>query len=252
MALPLPFGLAPVVAYQVGRDHIEVALRAVHPGPPGQQPDERLGRDLVRGVVVVDQPPDPAGQLGVDAFEQLFDGVRVDPLNLASGAHRISLDEVPGRWERRGLASRSPARHEDHVGAGRGVLENTRVIRQLLPHSCPGEAARRSLLVAYGSAGFPAGLSCWSVLLALPGAFPRRLARARPRDVRAPLRARPSPGLALLRDDKTRSSVAQKLLFFRTGRGVRPRPAPRASRVRRSPVPRPPYARSPLPPVHSN
>jgi hypothetical protein len=33
----------------------------------------------VRGVVVVDQPPDPAGQLGVDALEQLFDGVRVDP-----------------------------------------------------------------------------------------------------------------------------------------------------------------------------
>src|SRR5262249_32969268 len=60
-----------------------------------------------------------------------------------------------------------------------------------------------------------------------PGAFPRRLARARPRDVRAPLRARPSPGLALLRDDKTPSLVAQKFLFFRTGRGVRPRPAPR-------------------------
>src|SRR6185437_8169689 len=148
-------------------------------------------------------------------------------------------------------ASRSPARHEDHVGAGRGVLEDTRVIRQLIPHSCPGEA-RRSLLVAYGSAG-------------VPGAFLRRLARARPRDVRAPLRARPSPGLALLRDDKTRSLVAQKFLFFPNGprcppssrsarfpgkrqwpstrsaflpgRGVRPRPAPRAGRVRRSPLP---------------
>src|SRR6185312_11680063 len=72
---------------------------------------------------------------------------------------------------------------------------------------------------------------CW-LSAGLPGAFPRRLARARPRDVRAPLRARPSPGLALLRDDKTRSLVAQKLLFFRTGRGFRPRPAPRASRVR--------------------
>src|SRR6185295_3603314 len=153
---PLPFGLAPVVAYQVGRDHIEVALRAVHPGPPGQQPDERLGRDLVRGVVVVDQAPDPAGQLGVDALEQLFDGVRVDPSTLASGAHRISLDEVPGRWERRGLASRSPARHEHHVGAGRGVLENTRVIRQLLPHSCSGEAARRSLLA--GACSLPTAL----------------------------------------------------------------------------------------------
>src|SRR5271170_8355473 len=40
---PLAFGLAPVVAYQVGCDHIKVALRALHPSPPGQQPDERLG-----------------------------------------------------------------------------------------------------------------------------------------------------------------------------------------------------------------
>src|SRR5271165_1051836 len=128
---PLPFGLAPVVADQVRGDHIKVALRAVHPGPPGQQPDEGLRCDLVRGFVVVDQPPDPAGQLGVDALEQLFGSVGVVPVNLTSGAHRIPLDEAPRRRrERRGLAPRAtPARHEHHVGSGRGVLETTRVIR---------------------------------------------------------------------------------------------------------------------------
>src|SRR5260370_6416435 len=138
---PLPFGLAPLVTYQIGRDHIKVALRAFHPGPPGQQPDEGLGRDLVRGVVVIDQAPDPAGELGVYALEQLSGSVgvvQVTPVNLTSGAHRISLDEVPGR--RRGpraIAPRATAtRHEHHVGAGWGVLENTRGTRQLLPHSC--------------------------------------------------------------------------------------------------------------------
>jgi hypothetical protein len=64
---------APVVPDQVGGDHVEVAALAVHPGPPGQQPDEGLGRDLVGGVVVIDQAPAPAGELEADVREQLLD-----------------------------------------------------------------------------------------------------------------------------------------------------------------------------------
>ena len=86
------------------------------------------------------------------------------PVDLTSGAHRISLDEVPGgRREQRGPTILAPpastARHEHHVGAGRGVLENTRVIRQLLPHFLSGDFTRRSLLVAFGSAAASLSLS---------------------------------------------------------------------------------------------
>jgi len=55
------------------------------------------------------------------------------------------------------------------------------VIRQLLPHLPPGEVPpdrARCLRLCWVPAGYL-------------GPFRRRLARARPRDVRAPLRARP-------------------------------------------------------------
>ncbi len=169
---PLPFGLAPVVAYQIGGDHIKVTLRAFHPGPPGQQPDECLGRDFVRGVVVIDQAPDPAGELGVNALEQLCGSVGVAPVSLASGPHRISLDDVPGRRaERRDRTPRAPAaRHEHHVGAGRGVLENTRVIRQHLPHFCPAAGIAGPRWLPWGLLGFVGFL--WSSLGSGPGAPP--------------------------------------------------------------------------------
>src|SRR5215469_6087420 len=51
----LPLHLAPVVPHQVRRDHVQVALRVVELGgarPLGQQPHERLGGDLVGGLVV--------------------------------------------------------------------------------------------------------------------------------------------------------------------------------------------------------
>ena len=117
-----PFGPAPVVAYQVGGDHVQVALRAVHLRPPGQEPDEGLGRDLVRGLVVIDQAPHPPGQLGVGRPEQLLGGVGVD---IGSRGHRIFV----------GAALRAPAaRQQDHVGAGRGAVHHACVKRQRLPH----------------------------------------------------------------------------------------------------------------------
>ena len=54
-------GFAPVVADQVGGDHVQVAVGIVYPGPAAQQPGERLGGDVMRVLVGVNQPPDPAG-----------------------------------------------------------------------------------------------------------------------------------------------------------------------------------------------
>src|SRR5207253_1633570 len=186
--------LAPVVTYQIGCDHIKIALRAFHPGPPGQQPDEGLGCDLVRGVVVIHQAPDPAGELGVNALEQLFGSVGVAPVNLTSGAHRISLDEVPGRRrEQRAIAPRTAsARHEYQVGAGRDVLENTRVIRQLLPHSYPATGIAVVCWSPWARCG--SARARWGLL----GCFESRPGRA-PVTSGPPLRARAVPGLALLR-----------------------------------------------------
>ena len=101
----LPLHLAPVITDQVRGDHVEVALRAVElvdARPLRQQPDERLGGDLVRGVVVVHQPPDPARELRVVSGEQLFrecpsgagaggDGGVGARLRPRVGAHRASL-----------------------------------------------------------------------------------------------------------------------------------------------------------------
>src|SRR5579875_1152285 len=80
-----PFRPSPVVSYQVGCDHVKVALRVVERGPPGEQPGERFVRDLVRGLVIVDKPPYPSGQPGVGAAEQLFSGRPVGP---AEPGHR--------------------------------------------------------------------------------------------------------------------------------------------------------------------
>ena len=76
----------------------------------------------------------------------------------------------------------------------------------------------------------------------LPGAFPRRLARARPRDVRAPLRARPSPGLALLRDDNSLIGCTETSFF---PNGPRCPPSSRSARVPGTAAP----ARTPAAPV---
>ena len=142
------------------------------------------------------------------------------PVDLTSGAHRISLDEVPGRRrEQRGPTILPPqvsaARHEHHVGAGRGVLKDTRVIRQLLPHFLAGEVIRRSLLVAFASAVASRGLS-WGSLVIFWG-----LARARPRDVRAPLRTTPFRPRALKRRCNTFIGCTENS-FFRTARAPCP------------------------------
>src|SRR5215469_579247 len=64
--------LAPVVADQVGGDPVQVALGVVQLVPAGEQPGERLGCDLMSGVVVIDQPPDPARQPGIAGVEQVL------------------------------------------------------------------------------------------------------------------------------------------------------------------------------------
>jgi hypothetical protein len=57
-----------MISDQIGGDLKNIALRAVQPGPSGQQPDEGLGRYLVGCVVVLDEASDPTGELGVNAL----------------------------------------------------------------------------------------------------------------------------------------------------------------------------------------
>src|SRR5690348_10473632 len=104
----LPPRPSPVVADQVGRDHVQVALRIVQRRPPREQPGERLGGDLVCGVVIIHEPAYPAREPGVARAEQLL-GRR--PVGGAELPRNITPGDGP-RW--------SAPRSRQHHGAARG------------------------------------------------------------------------------------------------------------------------------------
>src|SRR5215471_7614963 len=104
----LPSRPPPVVAHQVGRDHVQVALRVVQRRPAGEQPGERLGRDLVCGVVIIHQPAHPPGEAGIARVEQLLGR---GPVGGAELPHDITPGGGP-RW--------SAPRSQQHGGAACG------------------------------------------------------------------------------------------------------------------------------------
>jgi hypothetical protein len=113
-ARALPPRPAPVVADQVRCDHVEVALRVLQRRPPGEQPGERFGRDLVCGVVVIHQPAHPAGEAGVAGVEQFLCRC---PVGGAELAHGITSGDGPRRSAPRAQQRRGAAtRRDDGVG----------------------------------------------------------------------------------------------------------------------------------------